>query len=801
MRKNKITAQVNQKQKSPAPKVVKKASQTQTMPDIIFKKITLADLQDYINAKNSNDKPNYSLNDFVNEQSNYKKNTIIIADLSNQKLGNKNSQQLVDLKGAIFNGTLIENTVFYFCNLEGAQFCDMHLKNVEFINSNINFVDFRHADLSSCKFGNNYLESPWNLTEKIKLSSTASCIRIYADIKNEIAKKNEQKRLIKNKRLEIRELKNQISLFLRLGLLFNLGQASAKYNKLRRELYRMQKGIFFTNHMIHTSFQNVFRSELCVFDPVLLKQETLYDTLIQKKFMPLSRQNLIDYFKKRKTSKTLSLNDFATKLYIKSHGNTNIDKNVKIIADLSSKINVFGNNEWNRLNLSELDFSNTDLSEVIFSGSNLRKCNFKGANLSRANFESTLIQGSIFNNTTLTDSNFYYADLSDTTFINSNLMHARLDWSVANNANFSDANMQFVRAPNANWRHAQIINSNMEYSDFTGTDFRETQFTKVISAHSIFDKAYFKHAVFNDCNVSESMFNHAVLVHSIWNKCIAQNVEMMHSDLSEIKISEYCNFEGANFSHSKLDGIKAPKAHFAKTIINHVKLSNGQLAASCLDKALLRFTNLSDCVLNESSCIDADFTGSKLDNVKMLKSNLTNSLFIACSIKNSNFSKSNFENADLRNTKFENSALDYIKSSRTKVNHNTKILESSTKDLDGQFYHYDEDDFVDIIFIEQLISNTQKIQRARLLYKLGPFASVVRLVSGKHKISKHEAKKLHNITLSNQKEYKKLIKELLAKEPEIKNAHKFRFVNLLKHSLFLDSKTNDSKKPNKQLLN
>ena len=297
MRKNKITTEAKiQVQKSPTSKPAKRAPRLQEMPDIIFKKITLANLQDYINAKSTNAQPNYSLNDFVNEQSNYKKNTIIIADLSNQKLGNKSAQQLIDLRGAIFTGSLIENTTFYSCNLEGAQFCDMHLKNVEFINSNINFVDFRHADLSSCKFGDNYLDSPWNLTEKIKLSSTPSCIRIYADIKNEIAKKNEQKRLIKNKRLEIRELRNQTSLFLRLGLLFNLGQASAKYNKLRRELYRMQKGMFFTNHMIHTSFQNVFKSELCIFDPILLEHEKDYSTLVQKKFFPLSRQNLMDYF-------------------------------------------------------------------------------------------------------------------------------------------------------------------------------------------------------------------------------------------------------------------------------------------------------------------------------------------------------------------------------------------------------------------------------------------------------------------------------------------------------------------------
>jgi uncharacterized protein YjbI with pentapeptide repeats len=750
--------------------------------EIIFKKVGLDELQDYINTKNAGTNNYYSLNDFLQEKfENSKKKTLIIANLSNQKIGNKNSEQLLDLKGAIFTGSLIENTIFHSCDLESARFCDMHLKNVEFINSNINFVDFRRADLNSCKFGDNYRQSPWNLTEGIKLSSTASCIRIYADIKNEIAKKNEQKRLIENKRLELRELRNQTPLLSQFAVLFSLGQISLKYKKLRRELYKMQKGIFYTNHMIHTSFQNVFRSESCVFDPILLKEEENFDKIITKKFMPISRQNLMDYLKKIKKSKNLSLNEFASELYLETHPHHNKnDKNIRIIADLSSKINVFGNNEWNRIDLSDIDFSNTDLSEVVFAGSNLRKCNFKGANLSRANFESTLLQESIFDNSILTNSNFYYADLSNSHFTNSDMTRARLDWSTADSAILSTVNLQRTRAPNAHWRNVKITNSNMDYSDFSGTDFRSSNFTNNSCFHSLFERGYFREANFTDCNFNNSIFNHANLVHSIWDKCNARRVEMMHSDLSEIKISESCNFEKSNFSYSKLNSIKAPRAHFVNTIMNHVKINEGNLAASNLNGAIIRFAHLENCIFNESNCANVDFTGSKFDNIRMMKSNLNDAIFASCLVHESQFNKTNFENADFRNSKFKNSILDGINGNRIKVNHNTKIQECSFKDLDGQLYHYDEDNFMDIIFIEQVIANTEKSIRAEFLYKLGPFAFILRLTRSKYKISKDVVKRLHNFTLSNQKENKKRIKKLLAEKTPTKDAHKFKFVNLLK---------------------
>jgi len=567
----------------------------------------------------------------------------------------------------------------------------------------------------------------------------------------------------------------------RLGLFSNLVDSSVAYKRAHRELYKMQKGIFHTNNIIHTSFYNIFKAEQCVFDPMLLTGESFCDNSIQKKLVPLSRKNLAEYLQRVKQERGLSLNEFAKELYVGSLNKaTKIDKHLKIIADLSSKVNAFGNNEWHRVNLSGLDFSNTDLSETIFSGSDLCKCNFTGANLSNANFESALIQEAIFCNTILRKSNFYCTDISKSRFTDSKLMYARFDWSVAVSASFKSVNLEFLQAPNSNWQNIKIENSQMSYGDFTKTNFQGAEFQKVTFKHSIFNKTLFDKANFINCDLSESLFNEAVLKHVIWDRCMAQNIEMRHANLTGGKISEYCNFEKADFSYAILDGIKAPRAHFAGAIMEHVKIGYGKLAASCLDGASLKFSDLNSCVLSESSCIGTDFTGAKLFNIKMVRSSLKSSVLVGAIIQDSSFNKTNCEDSNWQSAKFIEVILDHVNNHRIKINDNTEFVNCSLKELNGQFYHYDEDAFMDIMFVEQLEMNIAKIDRAELLRKIGIFSFVLRLVSAEYKaISRKEVKRLHNIKLHNSKELKQYLKKLNDQERAGRDLNKLKVMNLL----------------------
>ena len=406
------------------------------------------------------------------------------------------------------------------------------------------------------------------------------------------------------------------------------------------------------------------------------------------------------------------------------------------------------------------------------------------ANLSNANFESALIQEAIFCNSTLLNSNFYCTDVSRTSFTDSELTHARFDWSIAISASFRSVNLEFLQAPNSNWQYIKIENSQMSYGDFTKANFQGAQFLEVNFRHSIFNKTLFDKTNFTSCKLSESWFNYATLTHVIWDRCMAQNIEMRYANLTGSKISEYCNFEKADFSYAILDGIKAPRAHFAGAIMENVKIGYGKLAASCLDGASLRFSDLNSCVLSESSCIGADFTGAKLFNIELARSILKSSVLVGTIVQDSSLNQANCEDADWQSAKFTEVIFDNANNHRIKINDNTEFVNCSLKGLNGQFYHYDEDAFMDIMFIEQLEMNIAKIAHAELLHRLGVFSFALRLVSTEYKaIGRKEVRRLHNIKLHNSKELKQYLKNLKIQESPPRDLNKLKIMNSLMQAL------------------
>jgi uncharacterized protein YjbI with pentapeptide repeats len=367
---------------------------------IVVEKVTNDDLKAYIEQQNFDYKPQFTFNDFITEIRGGKKDNSLIADLSNLNIGKAKSNKLFDLKCANFIGSIFCNTRFTRCDLEGSKFCGAHLEQVVFTDSNLNNVDFRKSDLSSCEFSKGYKQPPFDKMQGLVFSSTSSSVRVFADVKNNVAKNNEQERLLHNKKIELSEVKNRTPLASRIALFLHLADGCHEYKKVRGELKKMQNGLFYSDNMIHTSFQNIFTSKVFVFDPVLVKGESFYsEEAIEKKLVPLTRRDIINFLEKHKKSKKLSLNEYAKKKYIKSLPEGEVlNKGIKIIADVSSKVNLFGNNEWHRVNLSGLDFSGVNLSETNFSGSNLSKCIFNNADLSYSNFENSLMESAVFEN-------------------------------------------------------------------------------------------------------------------------------------------------------------------------------------------------------------------------------------------------------------------------------------------------------------------------------------------------------------------------------------------------------------------
>ena len=746
---------------------------------IVIEKVTNDDLKAYIEKQNADYKPQFTFNNFIADIRGGKKENSLIADLSNLNIGKAKSNKLFDLRGANFIGSIFCNTRFTRCDLEGAKFCSAHLEQVVFTDSNLNNVDFRKSDLSSCEFSKGYKTPPFDKMKGLVFSSTSSSVHVFADIKNDVAKKNEQERLLHNKKIELSEVKNRTPLVSRIALFLHLADGSHEYKKIRGEFNKMQKGRFYSDNMIHTSFQNVFASKAFVFDPVLVKGESFYlEEKIEKKLVPLNRRDVIKFLEKHKKSKKLSLNEYAKKIYIKAlpEGEA-LDKGVKIIADVSSKVNLFGNNEWHRVNLSGLDFSGTNISEANFSGSNLSKCIFKDAELSYSNFENALMEAVVFENAIAIESNFCNLDFSDSRIINSDFQKARLDWSVAKESIFEGVNLDFARVTNALWTHTSITKCSMNNADFRNVDFRRSKFVELTAKHTIFNKSNFNNSSFSNCCVSNSLFNYVQALHTIWDQTIAKKIEVRYSNYTGCKFSEKCQFENSDFSHSILDGIKAPRAHFAGVKMDYTKIGYGKFAESCFDSASLRFAELDSCVFSESSCKKVDFTGAKIFNILMMKSNLGKSVWNGSELRDSNFTHSNFSDANWKNIYIKDTILEDINNRRIQINDNTEIIDCQFQDLAGQFYHYDEDNFMDIMFIEQLSSNMINIQKAQRLAKWGMLSFILKMTDNEYRIPNKEVRRLNDYRLRNKNELKKYIRELENKESNGINLHKFISIN------------------------
>ncbi len=764
-------------------------SKKDVVPEVrlIRKKVKEQDIEDYSRALKGRKNNNFSLNDFLSkkkESQKSKNKSLVIADLSGMTIGNSNSNQLFDLKWANFTNSIFHNTSFIGCDLKNARFANTDLGNAFFKESDINFVDFRHSDLSKCNFDKSYKNSPWNRLQGIKLSSTSSCIRIYADIKNEIAKKNEQQRLIDNKRMHYDEIKGRTSVAVLVKSYVGLLDKEHEYARAKEQYKKMLEGQFNNDLIVDDSFENIINQDEFIFDPVFLKIENYDDSKVRKKYFALTKENLLEYLSLLKKTKNLPLNNFAKELYKASLVKEGkFDPSLNIIADLSSKVNMFGNNEWNRMDLSEVDFTGADISEVNFSGTNLTNCKFKGANLSNSNFECALLNGSILKNIKADNANFQNVDFGNCIIDKSIFMRCNFSWSKFTSVSIMDVIISRARAKRVYFRGAKCDRFTINNSDFSEVDFNGVGFFKLQAFESIFNHSVFNNTKFDFCDIKSSILNSITAVHTLWDNSVVSKSEIRRSNLTGSKFTECNKFDGVDFSYSILDGIKAPRGHFAGAIFDHVKAGYAKFVDSNFENASLKFSDLNSCLFSQSNCQKANFTGAKLFNVGLAGANLKGTTFVGALLDDVDMTKADLHDANWQDLHLRNAVLDKVKNHRIKINNNTEFSDCSYGELDGQFYHYDEDNFMDIMFIEQLENNFKKIQQAEKIRKLGILSYFFKIFFASYRIPQRELRKLYHYRVQTKYALKKYLKSVLANE---KNSSDIRLLNL--HNIFIEHK-------------
>lgn len=796
-----------------------------------FVKVTIEDLKSYITELRKNG-GNFTLSEYLKNTKFPDRADLVIADFSNLNLFQENAAELIDLRGANFFGSVFRNTNFFRCNLEGTSFAGLYLDNVTFKESNLHSVDFRGAILTNCHFAESYSYSPWNENKGIKVSSSSSCIRLYAEVKNDTAKKNEEQRLISNQKLELREMFDSMSFYSKLSYYLNLDSGEsdkiAAYKNARAELDKMRKGIFNKNLIINKSFNHVFNAELMEFDPIVFTTEKESNLKLQKHYFPLSRADLNEYLQQLKTSeKSYSLNEFAERKYITSLKgdknkinqssnpsdleNRNVtqdsDKRIEpivseqaislqayenglleqqnIIADLSSKVNVFGNNEWNRLNFSGIDFSNCDLSNTSFSGCDLSRSIFKNSKLINTNFECTKMVDVIFNNVIGIECNFQNADLTKMVIERSNFQKANFSFAICNGAKIANSDLQYIDAYAASFKNVNLMSSNLSYSNLNKISLKGSNIADTILIHSFLGNANLENIKGSSVTFRCSYLKGSTLVNSIWYNSDFSESFAEGANLTGIKISEDCKFDKINLSESILDGIKSPNGKFRNAKFDKIKMGYGKLVGADFQGSTFRFADLNSCLFSEANCDNTDFTGATLYNLTFIKAQLKNSLFYGATLKNNDLTKADCENCDWQNIHISGSILNDTNNHRVRINDNSIIVDSVIKTLDGQFYHYDEDAFMNLMFIEQQQNLQKKIAHSEKILKWGSFGWALRFSSDEYAIPKQEVIRLANIRSKNDSElrsYTRKLKEDYRKNKQTNNdVYLFLLQNLISY--------------------
>lgn len=727
----------------------------------------IIDYAELVHAQAKKEEEPLGLNDYIKKQKYPKEDVIVIVDLTDKIFKDNKYKKILNLKSLNFQGCLFYNTRFINCDLEGAIFRDTILNNVLFKKSNLNFTDFRGANLQSCNFDDSYLRQPWNNTKGLILSHTEYSARIFADIKNKAAKINERKRILDNKRLELEEISLTTPISLKILPCLGIKNKFSIYQKVRAELKAMEKGRFSKENIIHESFQNIFNPETFVFDPLYKKWAKPPAQLKKNKYLTLTKNDVLDYLHQTAPG-DMSLNAFAKVNYIKSLPPRKIiNKNIQIIADLSSKINIFGNNEWLRLNLHGMDFSGRDLTEVNFCGSDLSGCNFTDSNITYANFECCLLKGAIFKNTIAHNGNFINADLSESTIDSSIFLRAIFSSSFATNLLIEASDLSFTCLSNAIWAGSIIKNSQFDGSEIRKTNFSKSQFDIVSFKQSILNKANITSLNGMNCDFSNAVMYGVKAMKTEWKRSNFKNVQAGEVNFTGAIFSNNCSFENAYLRGSIFDDIKATDLNLKKARLDYAKLGYCQITDGNLIGASMKFAEMGSTTITDSNCTRLDMTGAHLFKAKFMNSCLINSSFYGAEITDSTLLESNFTNANWQNLHIKYSILDHIENSKTTINDNTEIIDCKVHDINDQFYHYGEDNFINQMFIEQQQSNQAKIQIAEKFKKLGfIFPIVYRLFRNKKYLTSSEAKKLckvrrkNIIQLSNRlNEIKKTIKE------------------------------------------
>ncbi len=783
---------------------------------------------------NKASKKNDAKIDYIEQIENSDK--VIIADLRNIQISANNGQEVLDLQGANFRGSYFDQTRFSLCNLKNATFADTNLKKVTFKYSDITHIDFRGCALQTCIFGTEYTQDPYNKMKGVMLSMSSSELRIFSDIKSDIAKKNEEQRLLGHKKLLLAEISSQTKLFTKILYFLGFEIEPSPYKTIKQEIANMEKGVFYKNYIVQETIKYIFDNGGCSYYPIYQKFiQNVYDLKI-KLYITLNKKELDEFLEETKKNNTsannpnilehnetvpkfiLSLNEFAKKKYVESLGKTSnqdpdqtnniddadkyiadsdqdtkihdlsiTDKDKQIITDLSSQVNKFGNNEWKRLNLKGMIFENLDMSYVNFAGSDLSTCRFNNVILNGCNFNCCLLEGAQFVNCDLSDASMIASNLSGASFTEVRFLRSNLNRVNAQNNKLKLCNLSYISSELSDWSNSDFDEVKIDGANFAKAKLLKTKFVNSILNNCILNFADFSYLQASELYINNSLANYIILKETTLNKCKFNKLESTKSNWTGTKINEpstiheSTQFTNCNFEDSIFDGLKVAASIFIDCSFEEVKIGHGKLYNCDFKGSNFRFAEFNNSVFSQCKAPGSDFSGASIFNTKMSDSIFSDTCFNGAKIIDSNLNNSKFDNSVWFNVHIKNSMMEKIDNHRIKINDVTEFIDCRMISLEGQFYYYDEEGFMEVMFIEQQRTHQQKIEKllteARKWKILTPF---LKILSKEYNASVRERNKIILARRRNRNDLRMHYKHLKEGSLKLESEPIFKIRNIIR---------------------
>jgi len=256
-----------------------------------------------------------------------------------------------------------------------------------------------------------------------------------------------------------------------------------------------------------------------------------------------------------------------------------------------------------------------------------------------------LIDGPI-GQTLLTHISMEGAIMTQADFHGINLVGARFNRAILNNADFSNAT-NYCITDNINCSEANDPSIYFKEADLTNTSFFGTVYDKVI-----FDSATMKNADLHSFTCILCVFTHAImdrvdLSNSIIERSSLAFVELMEANLDGSTFGENVDFYGADMREAS-----ATHTHFIRCQFNYASIVNATFDYTTIEDSTFLSARLFGISIRHSVFIKVNFTDANLR-----EENWQNIRCEKCIFQNVDFSYTDISNAIFIDSDFRNSTI------------------------------------------------------------------------------------------------------------------------------------------------